>query len=44
MAVLKSVVKQVFGEEMTFVDAYHQITSLSGNKAQLDLQVMTYND
>lgn len=44
MALLKTTTKEVYGEQLIFENAYHQITSISGNKSRIDMQVTTYKN
>lgn len=44
MALQKAIVKSVYGKELVFPKAYHQITSFSGSKNYVEITVTTYDD
>lgn len=44
MALQKSIIKVVFGETMEFVEAYHQITNVVGDKNKLTYTFTVYKD
>ncbi|MER2190617.1 MAG: hypothetical protein ABS951_06615 [Solibacillus sp.] len=44
MALQKAVTKIVYGEQLVFDEAYHQITSITGNKHQIEMQLTTYKN
>lgn len=44
MALQCEVIKYVYGEELVFKKAYHQITNISGNKEYIEIQVTSYKD
>lgn len=44
MAFEKTVAKSVYGERLVFGNAYHQITSIVGNKEKVDLMLTTFKN
>ncbi|MCO7177008.1 hypothetical protein ACFP7A_01170 [Sporolactobacillus kofuensis] len=44
MALKKSVSLNVYGQDITFEQAYHQIDSINGNKETLNIVVFVYSD
>lgn len=43
MALKKVYTKYIYGQSITFSEAYHQITYISGNKNSIDLQVTIFD-
>ena len=44
MVIKKSVTKSVFGDVVTYDEAYHKITSVEGNKETLNVQLTAYKN
>lgn len=43
MALNKTIIKNFYGKEVSFEDAYHKITFLAGNKEKMNITLGIYN-